>query len=533
MAVNEKTIGEKIREQRLKMGFTQDYLANEIHVSAQAVSKWETGQTMPVINLLLPLSKVLKIGVNELLGGDRRAELEREWRRSSYDEELALLVAREALKEFPDDETFLYRRACSEYFIGTRKDAVPKAYEYRSLAQYHFSQLHERFPDNDTYTGFLAKACFARGNRDRALELAYTLNDPERRQHDIAKYTGGDEEVKYKQKKIEKSMEELYQNLLKYNTRESITAAYELIELLQPEDKKHRGSYWHLLVKIAELCLAEGDEEGYVKNMTLAYDTVIACDALPREPINYTDPLFDRLQNKRDLPLGIFGFPFRKLAHPALIDLRRRVVEEHVTYHKLFKHEWMSFYQFCKELIGEGAYFNFSMRFNVTAEEETRRWEDFRLKHEDSREARLAYYNEEAERLVGGGIMHGFAAHGLANLIVAYCNCWDKESFANLPIPEEYRSVPEGEKVFSIVEILTAKRVENCGVEMKILEEALGYAKTNGYTHAEAYLADIKVTGEDVARNDELAAIYEKLGFTVAYDLGSSDKRNLILRKEL
>ena len=43
MAVNEKTIGEKIREQRLKMGFTQDSLANEIPVPAQAVSKWETG----------------------------------------------------------------------------------------------------------------------------------------------------------------------------------------------------------------------------------------------------------------------------------------------------------------------------------------------------------------------------------------------------------------------------------------------------------------------------------------------------------
>ena len=74
--MQEKLIGEKIREYRLKKGMTQDALAAELHVSSQAVSKWETGQTMPDISLLLPLSRVLKIGVNELLGGDRRTELE-------------------------------------------------------------------------------------------------------------------------------------------------------------------------------------------------------------------------------------------------------------------------------------------------------------------------------------------------------------------------------------------------------------------------------------------------------------------------
>ena len=64
--MQEKSIGEKIREYRLKKGMTQDALAAELHVSSQAVSKWETGQTMPDISLLLPLSRVLKIGVNEL-----------------------------------------------------------------------------------------------------------------------------------------------------------------------------------------------------------------------------------------------------------------------------------------------------------------------------------------------------------------------------------------------------------------------------------------------------------------------------------
>ncbi len=41
--MQEKTIGEKIREYRQKQGLTQDALATELHVSSQAVSKWENG----------------------------------------------------------------------------------------------------------------------------------------------------------------------------------------------------------------------------------------------------------------------------------------------------------------------------------------------------------------------------------------------------------------------------------------------------------------------------------------------------------
>ena len=61
--MQEKTIGEKIREYRQKKGLTQDALAAELHVSSQAVSKWENGLTMPDINLLVPISKVLRIGL--------------------------------------------------------------------------------------------------------------------------------------------------------------------------------------------------------------------------------------------------------------------------------------------------------------------------------------------------------------------------------------------------------------------------------------------------------------------------------------
>ena len=62
--------GAAIRSLRGAKGLKQDELAERIHVSAKAVSKWETGKGFPDISLLEPLAKALDISVIELLSGD-------------------------------------------------------------------------------------------------------------------------------------------------------------------------------------------------------------------------------------------------------------------------------------------------------------------------------------------------------------------------------------------------------------------------------------------------------------------------------
>jgi len=62
--------GAVIRRLREKKKITQEELADMIHVSGKAVSKWETGQGFPDISLLEPLAKVLDISVIELLSGE-------------------------------------------------------------------------------------------------------------------------------------------------------------------------------------------------------------------------------------------------------------------------------------------------------------------------------------------------------------------------------------------------------------------------------------------------------------------------------
>ena len=57
---------------RLREGkkMTQEDLADRIHVSSKAVSKWETGAGFPDISLLEPLAEALGISVIELLSGE-------------------------------------------------------------------------------------------------------------------------------------------------------------------------------------------------------------------------------------------------------------------------------------------------------------------------------------------------------------------------------------------------------------------------------------------------------------------------------
>lgn len=75
-------LGSRLKDAREKRGLSQDELAMKMHVSRQAVSKWETGRSYPDIEKLLQLSEIFQISLDELVKGDEsfRANLIREGR---------------------------------------------------------------------------------------------------------------------------------------------------------------------------------------------------------------------------------------------------------------------------------------------------------------------------------------------------------------------------------------------------------------------------------------------------------------------
>lgn len=66
-----KSLGEALKARRTAAGFTQEYVAEVLGVSRQAVSKWENGASEPSTANLMALSKLYGLPVDELL---RQAE---------------------------------------------------------------------------------------------------------------------------------------------------------------------------------------------------------------------------------------------------------------------------------------------------------------------------------------------------------------------------------------------------------------------------------------------------------------------------
>ena len=61
-----------ILELRTKSGLSQDALAEKLYVTRQAVSRWETGETVPNTETLKRLSALFDVSINTLLGSPRQ-----------------------------------------------------------------------------------------------------------------------------------------------------------------------------------------------------------------------------------------------------------------------------------------------------------------------------------------------------------------------------------------------------------------------------------------------------------------------------
>ena len=62
-----RTLGEVLKEHRVRCKMTQEFVAESLGVSRQAVSKWETGTADPSTSNLLALAKLFGVSAEELL----------------------------------------------------------------------------------------------------------------------------------------------------------------------------------------------------------------------------------------------------------------------------------------------------------------------------------------------------------------------------------------------------------------------------------------------------------------------------------
>lgn len=65
-------IGKYIQELRKRKNITQNQLGEKLNISFQAVSKWERGETLPDVSILLDLAAILETTVDNILNGGER-----------------------------------------------------------------------------------------------------------------------------------------------------------------------------------------------------------------------------------------------------------------------------------------------------------------------------------------------------------------------------------------------------------------------------------------------------------------------------
>ena len=66
-AETKKTLGEALKAHRTRCKMTQEFVAESLGVSRQAVSKWESGASDPSTSNLLALAKLYGVSAEELL----------------------------------------------------------------------------------------------------------------------------------------------------------------------------------------------------------------------------------------------------------------------------------------------------------------------------------------------------------------------------------------------------------------------------------------------------------------------------------
>ncbi|MBR6940229.1 MAG: helix-turn-helix transcriptional regulator, partial [Clostridia bacterium] len=72
--MDQQKIGSFLKALRYEKGLTQAELAEQLNTTNRSVSRWETGNTMPDICVLIELAEFYQVDIKEILNGERQSE---------------------------------------------------------------------------------------------------------------------------------------------------------------------------------------------------------------------------------------------------------------------------------------------------------------------------------------------------------------------------------------------------------------------------------------------------------------------------
>lgn len=73
--IDQIEIGGFLRDLRKEKELTQEQLAEKFGVSSRSVSRWENGNTMPELCILVELADYYEVDIKEIIDGERKSEI--------------------------------------------------------------------------------------------------------------------------------------------------------------------------------------------------------------------------------------------------------------------------------------------------------------------------------------------------------------------------------------------------------------------------------------------------------------------------
>ena len=529
------SIGETIKSLRTKKGMTQEELANALGVSSQAISKWETDKSMPDVSLLMPLSRELGVGVDDLLGGDRYKKFNDEFQKQlPLGPKATLLVSEAALKEFPNDFTFLYRRACDELFFWEDTQQM----HYLHSATNHFCELVNKFPDKEPAKSMYSLALSALGQKEKALELAYKCED---RDSLLKRILEGEELLVHKQRTLNKEFWSFYRSLISYNTEESLNTARELLNIMYDSDE-YMKSDWLIDFHLAELYLKQGDNVKFACHLEKSYELAKKRRELRHADMfnysyNYKSELFNKLSIEYPEDMRQFYLADREcFASDSVYDLKKRIVQENIKVVDIRLRtfaDYKFFYIYFAHhkdpnLIDAG------MRWDLPEDEwmfivDQQKNPDYEYRG-FMFNAQLAY----AEKLYNEKKLTGYLAFIDSFVSVGFCNAGDREKYrkTGFNVVIEHSEIPEGARVMTIEHITVSSLFKFCGIEESFIDRVVSDARDNGYEYIESCLDEdgIYMTHE---MYQSLHDLYISRGFEVSKQFTIGGRIYVMFQKKL
>ncbi|MBQ7875206.1 MAG: helix-turn-helix transcriptional regulator, partial [Oscillospiraceae bacterium] len=179
-------IAENIKNLRKEKKFTQEQLAEAMGVSVGAVSKWESGASVPELGLIMELADFFETSVDALLGyrmQDNSIKNTVDRINTFYSEkkfEEGIFEVEKALQKYPNNFDIVYRASTFFYFWGTEKHDkkyLMRAKELLERSLNLIDQPHDIKSGKSEIYNDLAGIYFMIGNEDKGIEILKEHNE--------------------------------------------------------------------------------------------------------------------------------------------------------------------------------------------------------------------------------------------------------------------------------------------------------------------------------------------------------------------